>query len=579
MIEEQGGEVNNAFGTGNGERPMWRRLIMLTFLLAAMTTTATAASKDDVAVIIGNRTYKGGVPAVDYAHNDAEAMLRLVRDGLGYRPENIIDLRDAGLLDLTKVFGSAASVEGSQLWRYVKPGKSEVTIYYSGHGVPGINDGKGYLLPVDADPNAPQLTGYPLDQLYANLAKLPAKSITVYLDACFSGESAKGMLITAASPFGIKVNPPKQTAATLTVVTAASSTQLASWDDKAQHGLFTEYLLRAVYGEAASGGTITAQTLKRYLDEEMTYAARRQRGREQVADMQASGSPVLVSWPGGKTPGRPVVGVIQQAATTTRPLPPPSGMILLKGRFPDPGSEFKDCPDCPEMVVIPAGSFMMGSEDGLEKEKPVHPVTISRSFAVGKYAVTQGEWEAVMESNPSKFKGARNPVEMMSWSDALEFIRRLNAKVGLVAQVSMGGNGPYRLLAEAEWEYAARAGTSTKYWWGDDIGRGNANCDGCGSQWDREQTAPVGSFRPNPFGLYDMNGNVWQLVQDCFTSNYAGAPADGSAASGRNSCRRVARGGPWNRFPKFLSSTYREHYQLLTSGIETVGFRLARTLP
>jgi formylglycine-generating enzyme required for sulfatase activity len=138
---------------------------------------------------------------------------------------------------------------------------------------------------------------------------------------------------------------------------------------------------------------------------------------------------------------------------------------------------------------------------------------------MGKYEVTQAQWATGMGINPSRFKGDDRPVENVSWDDIQEFLKRLNAD---------NSGKPYRLPTEAEWEYAAPAGPTTPYWWGKEIGQGNANCEGCGSRWDNKETAPVGSFKPNPFGLYDTAGNVWEWVQDCWHDGYQGAPADGS---------------------------------------------------
>ena len=250
-----------------------------------------ARNPNAVAVIIGNRTYQGRVPAVDYAHNDADAMKRFVIERLGYRVGNVIDLRDATQADLSSVFGSALSPRG-KLWRWVRPGASDVTIFYSGHGVPGIQDRRSYLLPVDADPNEPAINGYPLERLYENLAQVPARSITVYLDACFSGDSPKGMLIRATSGLTIESKPlPEKLATSITVLTAAGAGELASWDEKAEHGLFTRYLLEALEGAADKDGfgdgdgKVTVVEIKRYLDREMTYAARRIYGRDQNASV------------------------------------------------------------------------------------------------------------------------------------------------------------------------------------------------------------------------------------------------------------------------------------------------------
>ena len=138
---------------------------------------------------------------------------------------------------------------------------------------------------------------------------------------------------------------------------------------------------------------------------------------------------------------------------------------------------------------------------------------------------------------------------MVGWNDAQEFIGGLNAR---------GGGNRYRLPSEAEWEYAARAGTTTGYWWGNAIGDNRANCDGCGSQWDNESTAPVGSFAANAWGLHDVHGNVWEWVEDCWHGNYEGAPGDGSAWTSGGRCgRRVLRGGSWYYFPRILRAASR----------------------
>ena len=240
-----------------------------------------------------------------------------------------------------------------------------------------------------------------------------------------------------------------------------------------------------------------------------------------------------------------------------------------------PGSVFRDCADCPEMVVVPAGSFMMGSDDGSSDEKPVHPVTIARAFAVGKYEVTQAEWQAVMGTNPSKFSGARNPVEQVSWDDAQDFIRRLNEKVRSVVSVSTGGDGPYRLLTEAEWEYAARAGTTTTYSCGDSAGCLSSSA--VYSHNSSSRTAQVGSKVANAFGLHDMHGNVWEWVQDCYADSYANAPSDGGLSMGSNACSRVLRGGSWGYDPRYLRSAGRSRRSADGRG-SGLGFRLARTL-
>ena len=158
----------------------------------------------------------------------------------------------------------------------------------------------------------------------------------------------------------------------------------------------------------------------------------------------------------------------------------------------------------------------------------------------------------------------------ISWQDAVEYTKWLSGQTGK----------RYRLPSEAEWEYAARAGTETPYWWGNEMRPGIANCNGCGSPWDNKQTAPVGTFNPNPFGLYETAGNVWEWVEDCWHGNYNGAPADGSAwkeKSGGDCGQRVIRGGSWKFGPEALRTSYRPRADAGHREFG-IGFRLAQDL-
>jgi formylglycine-generating enzyme required for sulfatase activity len=202
-----------------------------------------------------------------------------------------------------------------------------------------------------------------------------------------------------------------------------------------------------------------------------------------------------------------------------------------------------------EFVGIPAGSFQMGSNEDAE-EKPIHAVNVP-AFKMMTTEVTQGQWQGVMGNNPAEFKkcGKTCPVEKVSWNDVQDFIKKLNQKTGKV----------YRLPSEAEWEYAARAGSITKYSWGDDIDCSKARygfySDECGK---KESTDPVKSFHPNAFGLYDMHGNVWEWTQDCWNESYKGAPSDGSPWL-KGECNRAdVRGGSWYSGPTGLRSAYRD---------------------
>jgi formylglycine-generating enzyme required for sulfatase activity len=205
---------------------------------------------------------------------------------------------------------------------------------------------------------------------------------------------------------------------------------------------------------------------------------------------------------------------------------------------PKPGEVFRDCADCGEMVVVPAGDFDMGSADN-PSEAPQHHVAIANPFAIGRREVAFAEWDLCVAAGACKYspgdhgwgRGAR-PVIDVSWDDVKAFTAWLSQKTG----------HPYRLPSEAEWEYAARAGTTSPFWWGRDVGVGHAKCEDCGGDPAR-QTAPTGSFRPNAFGLYDTTGNAAEWVQDCWNATYRGAPANGSAWTAGDCSLRVLRGG------------------------------------
>jgi formylglycine-generating enzyme required for sulfatase activity len=244
----------------------------------------------------------------------------------------------------------------------------------------------------------------------------------------------------------------------------------------------------------------------------------------------------------------------------------------------NPAEEFKECTDCPVMIVVPAGHFMMGSPEGQGeksgREYPLHRVTIPSRFAVGKFPVTFAQWDACAEHgdcdphvNTNGWGRDRQPVINVTWDDARRYVAWLARLTGT----------PYRLLSEAEYEYAARAGTQTAYPWGRDIGAGNANCGMCGSRWDGSQTAPVGSFPANRFGLYDMVGNVFEWVEDCYHDNYTGAPANGSPWTSANCLRHVVRGGAWLSHPNLLRAASRDWIGM-GDRKDYVGFRVARTL-
>jgi formylglycine-generating enzyme required for sulfatase activity len=254
-----------------------------------------------------------------------------------------------------------------------------------------------------------------------------------------------------------------------------------------------------------------------------------------------------------------------------------SGSPSSSSGYPvDVGLGFRDCEGCPEMIVLPAGSFMMGSPEGekgrLAHEGPQRVVTIRQPLAVGRFEVTFAKWSACARdqgcSHDADDRGwgrDLRPVINVNWNDAQRYARWLSKRSGKT----------YRLLTESEWEYAARSGTTTPFWWGDEVGLNNANCDGCGSPWDDKQTAPVGSFKANRFGLHDLHGNAPEWVEDCYRDSYAGAPADATAVTADGCQIRVARGGAWFGFPPVIRAAARNSYAA-ENRYFSIGFRLAR---
>ncbi|WP_408497109.1 formylglycine-generating enzyme family protein [Paraburkholderia xenovorans] len=225
------------------------------------------------------------------------------------------------------------------------------------------------------------------------------------------------------------------------------------------------------------------------------------------------------------------------------------------------------------MIALPAGSFSMGNANDDPSEKPVHHVSIGAPFAIGKYEVTVEQWNACVAANacqkltPESNTNKAAPARDISWDDAQTYVKWLSKTTGK----------SYRLPTEAEWEYADRGGTTTQYWWGDQMRKGNANCKDCGDPWHKEGPEAVGSFAPNPFGLYDMNGSVWEWVGDCWHNSYQGAPADGHAWDSPGCDMRVIRGGSWREGGSYMLSATRFKY---SAGVRQSqdGFRVVKDL-
>jgi formylglycine-generating enzyme required for sulfatase activity len=294
-----------------------------------------------------------------------------------------------------------------------------------------------------------------------------------------------------------------------------------------------------------------------------------------------------------KTPIQPTPVPIQQTTAPIQPLPAPSipspNVELLspaRERTFQPKESFKECANCPVMVVMPAGSFTMGSPETelgrKDNESPQHKITFVQKFAVGRFSVTFDEWDACVADGgcngytpPDQGWGrGRRPVINVSWNEAQAYLSWLSRKTGKT----------YRLLSEAEREYVTRAGTTTPFWWGSSISTSQANYNGNYTYGDdgtrgefRNETVPVDTFAPNPWGLYQLHGNVSEWTEDCWHDNYRDAPTDGSAWTDTDCRQRVRRGGSVGSPPQVLRSAFRLSNPAV-NGQPFIGFRVARTL-
>jgi len=253
------------------------------------------AGKYDVAVVIGNRNYAAsGSPDVEFANRDAQVMKEYLIRTMGYDPEMILYAEDATLTKFNEFFGSDRNHKG-RLFRYVKGGVSKVFVYYVGHGAPDLESNEAYFVPVDANPQDLKSNGYRLQTFYDNLAKVPAKKMTVVLDACFSGNSDKGMLFKNISPTLVKVKKEFRGPANAVLMTSAAVDQVSTWYREKKHSLFTYYFLKGLQGDADTNkdGKITVGEMDQYLKETVPYMARRLTGNEQSPVVTGNASDVI----------------------------------------------------------------------------------------------------------------------------------------------------------------------------------------------------------------------------------------------------------------------------------------------
>ena len=264
-------------------------------------------------------------------------------------------------------------------------------------------------------------------------------------------------------------------------------------------------------------------------------------------------------------PAEPAYTVPTTRMSNEQPMVPASPPVQV--------SEVTDCPTCPTLVALPRGGFTMGSNADDPTEKPAFHVSINTPFAIGKYEVTNEQWNACIagggcpQVTTDASRPPKTPARDISWDDAQLYMSWLSKLTGKA----------YRLPTEAEWEYAARGGTVTRYWWGEQMTTGKSNCKECGDPWKPDSPADVGSFGPNPFGLFDMNGSVWEWVSDCWHNSYQRAPSDGRSWEEPDCRVRVLRGGSWREGASYMPSSTRFKYDASVRQSQN-GFRVARSM-
>ena len=502
-----------------------------TFAQLNATNLRPQRGRDAVAIIIGIQDYLR-VPRSEFSNEDARSFYEYARRGLGIDPGNIKLLVDseANDVEITRAFKS-------WLPSRVNRDKTDVYVFYSGHGLPS-DDGKLYLLPYGADSDFLERTAVARKEVVNLLQAARPKAVTMFIDSCYNGLTRSGeTLLPGARPIVVNVEE-KGYPDNFVVLSASGSSEIASSSPDLKHGIFSYYLMKGMEGDADENknGTITFAEMHGYLIERVARFAATM-NRRQVPQLLGDGSRILI-------------GNV--------------GSLSINLQTSASGTVIEGCTECPEMVVIPSGSFVMGSERFAD-EKPSHSVAI-RSFFLGKTEVTQGQWYTVTGNNPSHNKDPTLPVEQVSWDDIQQFIVKLNQRTGQ----------KYRLPSESEWEYAARAGTTTEWSSGDDVSKLENYAWYYKNSGGKSQA--VGQKLPNQFGLFDMHGNVWEWTQDCWHANYAGAPKDGSAwTTACAETRRVIRGGSWKLVPNLLGSANRNRIYP-ESRDSNIGFRLARDL-
>ena len=593
-----------------GERMTPARVLAAAVLaLVFLTSASVALAAGRVALVVGNSTYSH-IARLPNPENDAADMAAALRR-LGFDVTTAQDADRASLNEALRVF-TRESV-----------GADMALVFYAGHGLE--MDGVNYLVPVDARLERDTDVRFETVALDDVLAATAGASLRmVILDACRNNPLARSMQRTVArrsvsgGSFG-DLNEDLLGDETLVAYAAAAGTTAA--DGRGRNSPYTSALL-AYLEEPLELSAVFRRVRGRVLESTDGQQRPHEYGsllREHYLSGVSASAPVAVAAADGAAARLQQETVFWQSIMNSRTaadfeaylsqFPAGAYRALATNRLAalrasptdpparerpgaaEPGTVFRDCPTCPELVVIPAGRFSMGCVSGRDcqdNEQPVHEVQVA-SFALGVYEVTIAEYDLFADATgwhrPNHLQGttSRHPVDFVSWEDAAAYAAWLSSETG----------EQYRLPSESEWEYAARAGTTTRWYWGDDPTAQCAYANGADLTLLRNTTlrsaasvaqctdgarrgSPVGRFSPNRFGLHDMLGNVTEWVADCWHDNYAQAPPNGTPWTRGGDCsRRVVRGGSWGRNPLGLRSAERGSVRV---GDRFLGFRVARTL-
>ncbi len=556
-----------------GHRMLIRPLILLGAILASgsmVLSTQAQQRASRVALIIGNASYPDASVPLSTTLKDVRTISEELRRG-----EFDVDLKEnLGKDEMQRAIDAFAGK--------IHNGTAAL-FYFSGYGIQVAR--QTYLIPINAQIWSEadlRRDAFSVDALLSEMNRKGAKVKIVIIDAARRNPFERRFR-TAAAGLGA-IDAPD---GTLAMYSAAPGKVID--ESSGANSIFVGELIkelrvpsltaeevfnRARVGVSRATNNDQVPWVSSSLIEEFFFAGSRAAARDPSPAPMARTTPAPAPPPAvaPAPPPRPAPAPpVAAAPPVSAPSPAPPSSSQPVSSETKPGESFRDCQGCGEMVVVPAGTFDMGSN--ADYESPVHRVSFAKPFAIGRYEVTFDEWDRCVEEKGCKAQSddrqwgrGDRPVMNVSWIDAKAFTAWLSQKTGQT----------YRLPSEAEWEYAARGGTNSPFWWGRDVGSRQANCRECGTGASA-QTSPVGSYKPNPFGLYDTAGNVAEWVEDCWNDSYRGAPKDGSPWTAGQCGLRVLRGGAYDSQAKIIRSTARFRYDTDVR-YSSNGFRVVREL-